>query len=144
MTTIAVRDGVMACDSLITGGMSAAATKMHRKGGVIVGFAGDWLAGEYFAQQYLSGENGSKKRDSDDDVELLVLKPSGIYLVDYRFREVKIASKYYAIGSGAPLAMVAMNMGATAADAVREAIVVDDYSGGRIRTLRLSVEEDDA
>ena len=127
----------MACDSLVTGGLSAPSTKIWRKGDCIVGFCGDWIAGVYFAQIYLKGDE-AKKRDSDDDIELLVLRPSGIYLVDYRFREVKISLAYYAIGSGGQGAMVAMNMGATAVEAIKEAIKVDDYTDGKIRSLALS------
>ena len=57
--------------------------------------------------------------------------------MDYRFREVRICGTHYAIGSGSAAAMVAMNLGLNAADAIREAIKVDDDTGGRIRVLRL-------
>lgn len=127
----------MACDSLVTGGFTTASRKIRKKNGVIVGYAGDWIAGEYFADFYLSKREAQPDRDNDDDLELLVLKSTGIYLVDYRFREVKICGKYYAIGSGSQGAMVAMNMGATAPEAIREALKVDDDTGGKIRSLSL-------
>ncbi|MCP6695873.1 proteasome subunit beta [Pseudomonas donghuensis] len=42
-----------------------------------------------------------------------------------------------AIGSGAPYALAAMDMGASAEEAVRAAMKRDIYTGGKIRTLRL-------
>lgn len=45
-----------------------------------------------------------------------------------------------AIGSGAPYALAAMDMGASAAEAVRAAMKRDIYSGGKIRTLTIKVE----
>ena len=127
----------MACDSKIIGGFSVPTTKIKKRGKCIIGWAGDWIAGEYFAGFYLADKGEKPERDSDDDIELLVLKSSGIYLVDYRFREVRICGKHYAIGSGAQAAMVAMNLGCTAVEAVKEAIKVDDYTGGKVRSLSL-------
>jgi phosphoglycolate phosphatase-like HAD superfamily hydrolase len=127
----------MACDSHVTSAMSVSANKIFEGDGILVGYAGDWIAGEYFARHYLGEFDEKPERDSDDDLELLVLKLSGIYLVDYRFREVRICGKHFAIGSGAQAAMAAMNMGATAKEAVREAIKVDDYSAVKVRTITL-------
>ena len=137
MTTITACGRDMACDSQVSGGFTSASRKIRKKNNCIVGYAGDWIAGEYFADYYLSKKEQKPERDSDDDIELLVLKPSGIYLVDYRFREVRICGKHYAIGSGSAAAMVAMNLGLTAAEAIKEAIKVDDYTGGKIRSLSL-------
>ena len=137
MTTVAVKGKTMACDSQLSDGYSVCTRKVIKKNNCIVGWAGDWIAGEYFADYYLSNKEEKPDRDSDDDLELLVLKKSGLYLVDYRFREVRICGKHYAIGSGAQAAMVAMNMGATATEAVKEAIQVDRHSGGKVRSLSL-------
>ncbi|MNJ79145.1 hypothetical protein D3C77_770710 [compost metagenome] len=46
-----------------------------------------------------------------------------------------------AIGSGAPYALAAMDMGASAEDAVRAAMKRDIYTGGKIRTLRIGGRE---
>jgi len=137
VTTIAVKGKTMACDSQISDGYSICTRKIIKKGNCIVGWAGDWIAGEYFSDYYLGDQEEKPERDSGDDVELLVLKKSGIYLVDSRFREVRICGKHYAIGSGDQAAMVAMNMGATAAEAIKEAIKVDKWTGGKVRSLSL-------
>jgi hypothetical protein len=135
MTTIAVKGGEMACDSYVTGGLKCAATKIRRKNGIIVGYSGDWIAGEHIARCYLNDKKPDV--DSDDDMELIVLKSSGIYLVDKKLREVKVSLKHYAIGSGSEAAMVAMNLGLSAPEAIKEAIKVNDFTGGRVRTLSL-------
>ena len=127
----------MACDSHVTGGFTTSSRKIRKKNGCIVGYAGDWIAGEYFADFYLGKKDKPPVRDIDDDLELLVLKSTGIYLVDSWLREVRICGKYYAVGSGSQGAMATMNMGATATEAVREATKVDDYTGGKIRSLSL-------
>lgn len=46
-------------------------------------------------------------------------------------------SNHGAIGSGAPYALAAMDMGASAEDAVRAAMKRDIYTGGLIRTLTI-------
>ena len=42
-----------------------------------------------------------------------------------------------AIGSGSAYALAAMDMGASAEDAVRAAMKRDIYTGGRVRTMRV-------
>jgi hypothetical protein len=137
MTTIAAKDGIIACDSKITGGFANPATKIRKGKGCLVGYAGDWIAGEAMAEYYISEGGLEPPVDDNDDIELLVIKKSGIYLVDRKFRKVKILGKHYSIGSGSMAAMVAMNMGATAVEAIKEAAKVDDYTGGRVISLSL-------
>jgi 20S proteasome alpha/beta subunit len=43
-----------------------------------------------------------------------------------------------AIGSGSPYALAAMDMGASAAEAVRAAMKRDIYTGGKVRTLTIT------
>lgn len=136
MTTVAVRDGIIACDSCVSGSFPNATIKIKRGPDFLIGFAGDWVAGEYLVECYINDDKPI--RHDDDDVDILIARESGIYFLDALFREAKICEKYYAIGSGSQAAMVAMNMGATAVEAVREAIKVDLYSGGRVRSLSLA------
>lgn len=137
MTTIAVKDGVMACDSQLTNGVSGSVQKIRKKGDIIIGYCGDWIAAEYMAKYYLSDRQEELIEDRKDDVELIVLKKTGIYIVDKKLREARICGKHYSIGSGSMAAMTAMNMGATAIEAIREAIKVDEYSGGKIKSIAL-------
>jgi ATP-dependent protease HslVU (ClpYQ) peptidase subunit len=137
MTTVAAREGKIACDSRLTGGFIAKANKIIVGDGVIVGYAGDWIAAECLGRHIAGLDEEKPKRDSDDDVEFLVLRPKGIFMVDRRLREVKICDKYWAIGSGCQAAMVAMHMGATAKEAVEMAKLVDECTGGRVREYSL-------
>ncbi len=138
MTTIATKDGIVACDSQVTGTFLESGKKVYQNKKMIVGFCGDWVAADHVMRIYLAGKelDPDKDVDRDDDFELMVLKKSGIYLVDKWLREVKICGTQYAIGSGSQAAMVAMNMGATAKEAIKEAMKVDPYTGGRIRTYQ--------
>ncbi len=136
MTTIAVKDGVMASDSRLTGGyMSDKGTKVVEGRDAIVGFSGDAIPGYAIAEHFSDKSNTPPETSGDDDVHLLILKADGsISLADARLREMPLAKKcHWAIGSGAQAAMVAMNLGCTAAEAVKEAMKVDEYSGGRVR-----------
>lgn len=135
MTTVAVKDGVMACDSLVTGGFPCSADKIFKRADLLIGFAGDWLAASHMVDCYLKNREPIR---ADDDVDILILRKSGIYLLDAYFREVRVREKWYSIGSGSQAAMTAMNMGASAVEAVRQAIKVDNDSGGRVRSLKLS------
>jgi len=135
MTTVAVRDGVMASDSRITGSFPDSTKKIFRGNGFIIGFSGDWVAGMHFVDRYIA--DAEPIRNKDDDVDFVILRDDGIYYMDAMFREVRISGSYYAIGSGSQAAMVAMNMGASAKDAVAQAIKVDCYSSAPIKCLEL-------
>lgn len=139
MTTIAFRDGTMACDSLVTGSFkSIINSKVVVGQNCMVGFCGDPIAA-WDAAQYLAGELQDKPNIcGKDDVLFLMYKDKKLYLVDGELRQLPLdGNKYYAIGSGEQAAMVAMHMGATAAEAVKMAIKVDDGSGGRVREYTL-------
>ena len=135
MTTIAVRDGVMACDSRIAGAFYESAEKMFSGKDCIIGFSGDWVAGVHYIDKYLADAEPIKGKD--DDVDFIILRNDGIYYMDVTLREIRIIGDYYAIGSGCQAAMVAMNMGADAKEAVTQAIRVDVYSAGPVKTREL-------
>ena len=138
MTTIAFRDGIMACDSRMTGGYIAVCkSKIVEGRDCLVGFSGDAIAGHSGAM-YLAGEMQDRPVTSKDDVWFLVYRDKRLYLADSEFRELPLdGNKYFAIGSGEQAAMVAMHMGASAAEAVKMAIRVDENSGGTVREYSL-------
>ena len=137
MTTVAVRDGKMACDSRMVGGFIASAHKILAGDGILVGYCGDAVAGYVFAEYVAGLAEEPPKNGGDDSIDLLVLKGKKLYLVDNRLRWFPIPNKYYAIGSGSQAAMVAMHMGATAKEAVEMAKLVDECTGGRVREYSL-------
>ena len=130
MTTVAVRDGVMACDSRLTGGfISSAPGKVVVGRDCIVGFCGPYASG-YTGALWLAGElNDRPETDSGDDNEFIVLRRDGIWLADHILRMAPIKGKFWATGSGGMAAMAAMHMGASALDAVKIAIKLDEGSG---------------
>ena len=138
MTTVAYRDGVMACDSLLTGGFKSVIKDKVIKGrDATVGFCGDAIAA-YSSAMYLAGEVQDRPAaSSKDDVLFLVYRDGDLFLADSELRELPLdGNKFYAIGSGEQAAMTAMYMGASATEAVKMAIKVDENSGGRVKEYK--------
>lgn len=137
MTTVAVKDGVMACDSQVTGNFLSKTVKVIKGDDILVGYCGDWVAGMCFAQYIAGVVDEEPKGSKSDEVEFVILRPDGLYIADNHLREVKLKESFYAIGSGEQAAMVAMMMGATAKEAVNMAKKVDPYTGGRVWEFQL-------
>ena len=138
MTTIAVRDGIMACDSRITGGfISKTPRKVVVGGKCIVGFCGGYAAG-YAGALFLAGELSDRPETySEDEEEYIILSPRGIEVADEHLRVAPISGTFWATGSGGMAAMAAMYMGATAIEAVRVAVKCDEGSGSPAKEYRL-------
>lgn len=143
MTTIAYRDGIMAADSLITGGSIriGATAKMGRLAqGGLYGCSG-WIALLEVIVPWL--EKGAPiaerpKLPDDGEFHMLVVWPSGTVTdFDKRLQRIDVDGEFFASGSGYELALGAMAMGATARQAVEVAARFDVYTGGRISTLSL-------
>lgn len=139
MTTVAFRDGVLATDS--RGNHSDAgivkAKKLFRKTigrrEHIIGVAGDLFSAMVFIDWY-----GTKERppealahlfDEGEDFEALIWTGKKLFEANRLCRLVEIEDKYYAIGSGAPYALAAMDCGKSAAEAIRIACRRDNNSG---------------
>lgn len=141
MTTIAYRDGVLAADTLATsnGLRDDYGTKVWRVGKVLVAAAGtralclkfrEWVAAG------MDGESPFAKGDGNgivvSDAGIVCWSENGCW---------PVGQPFYALGSGYQVAMGAMEMGATAEDAVRAAIKWDTSSGGEITALPLKQQE---
>ena len=145
MTTIAVRDGVMAADTLgNVGGRICKSKKLFRLAdGGVVGFSGVWTDGKLFVDWYNSGANRDEapnwriQGDEKVDFDALVLLPTGFYQWSYDLIADEMFDEFWAIGSGAAAAMAAMACGKTAEEAVYIAQEVDMYTGGDVETMRL-------
>jgi len=145
MTTIAIKDGVVASDSMQTGyfidQVNAVKTKKLKRISdcqtVIVGGAGtfsevhqfmDWVEYSCNKEDYISS--------NDRDSTLFVVDSEGVWKYDTYYKPI-YSGKMSAFGSGAQFAMGAMMAGATAEEAVRIAIELDTNSGRDVVTLRL-------
>lgn len=140
MTTIAYKDGVIAYDSRATRGdviMSDDCEKCETHDGVkflLAGAVSDIKAfvAAYFGTRseipldcfgYVIDGGRLMLVGNDDD--------TGIWRQDLN------PNVCDAIGSGSPYALAAMDMGASAEDAVRAAMKRDVYTGGTVRTFKI-------
>ncbi|KKW09809.1 MAG: 20S proteasome A and B subunit [Candidatus Gottesmanbacteria bacterium GW2011_GWB1_49_7] len=152
MTTIAYRDGLMAADSQASTESYLEKTPCQKIyqiacddsaawGGALVGLAQGSFAGLVFLE-WLKGKRSREEMSfdlmQDDDFLSLVVHHGKIsiwnrYLVpDYPASDMT----FWAIGSGAKVALGAMECGATAEEAVRVAAKYDLFTGGEIVTAR--------
>lgn len=140
MTTIAVRDGVMAADRRVTCGDAIAGEVgklMMLPDGRVVGVCGQPMG---MAAVFEWIANGAKfdevpPESKDGDIMALVLHPDGAVEHFENGRPMRIAAAFHAEGSGRAFALGAMAMGATAVQAVETAIRFDSKSGGGVDAL---------
>jgi len=149
MTIIAYRDGIIASDSQEThsDGRKAPCKKIYKsRDGVIIGTAGDSYTGLMLVDWF---ERGARLDDApdlshvstDEDFECLIVESrENIYTMNRFFQRYDIElmnNEFYAIGCGSGYAMVAMEMGATAKEAVKVTCKYDAYCGGNIQVMKV-------
>ena len=146
MTTIAYKDGVIAYDSRRCSGSTIADDdyeKCIERGGISFWFTGcvadiDDLINVYFgAEPRQNIECTALVWDGETLHICSVSNESGFW------REPLSLYKPYAMGSGNYHAWTAMDMGASAAQAVEMAMKRDTYTGGRVRTFKIPGFEPD-
>ena len=137
MTTIAYCDGVLAGDTRITIGdliSPETATKVIKlPSGALLGMSGTW-ARCCALQRAL--ENDHPLPDLKG-VDAILISPDGrVYAYD-RDAWNPIDTPYYALGTGADYAYVALWLGHDAVTAVKAGIKFDKNSGGKIKSVKL-------
>ena len=136
MTVIAVRDGWLAADTQGAFGQQPYhCTKIYRTKAGIVGMAGSSAACLAFVEYFNGGEVPIEHLS---DSAALLLSPQGIFLYDDSTRGEIVNEPFFAIGSGAPVALGAMHMGATARQAARAACRWNNDCGLPVVALRLT------
>lgn len=151
MTTIAFKDGVMACDSQITRGdeclfgVSKVATFRDRAYlAGICGSAYDFILIEGLLHQNIDGlleptefhRNWEPMPDSDSTI-LLVDNVGALWNIRARDgAAILLPNPIDAIGSGGEYALGAMAAGASAFEAVQIACRYNVYSGGPVRAFK--------
>lgn len=148
MTTIAFRDGIMAADTQETQGESQLrCKKLYRctspKGRrVIIGTAGGSFSGMVYVDWFKEGGDRPSVLDNisnDEDFHNLIWDGKNLFEVNWLWRPIKVPTpKFFAIGSGAPAALGALHMGASAKEAVNVAKKIDIYTGGRVVSMKLN------
>lgn len=129
----------MAADSQFTaGGLRFKGTKIFRKGDVLIGIAGDVEPAMIFVDWYGSpGPAPAELLSANAEISALVLTRSGMFEYDKWCKGLKVQGRFYAIGSGAAVALGALHMGADARTAARIACRLDDGCGLPIVTMSL-------
>ena len=142
MTTIAYKDGLFCADSLMANHVELLVTtspKIHK-------IKDGWLGGcgnprDVQKLLHLLESIETEKMNviwSDTGFTGMEVTNTGeIYLWNSELVPVQIKHKFYAVGSGADLAMGAMEYGATAYEAVKIASKYDAYTGGRIQKVKV-------
>jgi len=137
MTTIAYKDGIIAYDSRLTHGdiiKTDTANKKYDINGVSFFCSGSPSDIPQFVNWWFTGEN-------PDDISLSAfvydgkLWQAGTNNTDGPWKT--ILDVPYAIGSGMDFAIGAMDMGASAKEAVQVASKRDIYTGGKIKEFRV-------
>lgn len=130
MTTIAVKDGVMAADSLMTAGsftFPSAVSKLHEVNGVLCGFCGDYkMIKRFLDEGAASPEVFYLSMGVDGDVCDNEMSECGYTL------SVPVESGMSAVGTGSHFALGAMEAGASAWEAVKIASKYNAETGGDI------------
>lgn len=144
MTTIACTLTEMAADTAVANsGPLYHADKMFRVGVSIFGTAGDGFMDLAFIEWVKSSRRSPQSLqkmiplEHRDDISILEIRPGGIYLWNGWGIPERIHEKFYAIGSGAMVAIEALTRGATPAEAVKSATRWDEYTHAPIQTERL-------
>lgn len=140
MTTIAYRDGVIAYDSQITRGDVITYDdyeKCIEQGGVKF-----FCCGTVSDYQRLVDAYFGAKPDGSIDATAIVCDGGSLMMVAVDdatglWKSPVLLDRPYAIGSGAPYAFAAVDMGASAEKAVEVAARRDTSTGGKIRTLMI-------
>lgn len=141
MTTIVANLECMAADTRVSldGSPYYHATKIFRIGDSLFGTAGDGMMGLIMIE-WLKGPRKNRaalyKHWADYERScfiLLELNPTGLYLWDGWAIPEKLNDTRYAVGSGAPAALGAMDNGRSPEDAVRTSIRLDQYSGDPVQ-----------
>lgn len=140
MTTIAYKDGIIAYDGRITRGNQITYDDFDKcldRDGVKFVCSGSTADFEGLISAYFGGEV------SNCSAVALIVADGGVWhsAVDEStgfWKAALILDKPYALGSGSEHALTAMDMGASAYQAVEMAMKRDSCTGGKIRTLTVT------
>jgi ATP-dependent protease HslVU (ClpYQ) peptidase subunit len=143
MTVIAWDGKTLAADKMLTyNNVISSTTKIRKINGHLVGFAGPVATAmemfEWFKNGCLVEKFPEKQKSNDDAIYLFVVKPDG-KLFEYCTSPYpyEIEDSIYACGSGGACAIGALEMGATAEQAVLIASKWNSTCGNGIDILTL-------
>jgi len=139
MTTIAIKDGVMACDSQVTTGDMRSDFKFEKimlHDDCYYGFAGD-CHNIALVKGYVRGEIDIEQIPDSVSLTVVALPKKGKpfeMTIRKGFMTAMDIPPHYAIGSGGDFAIVAMHCGKDAVEAVKVAKHFDIFTGGNVKS----------
>lgn len=142
MTVIAVKAGVMAADTMLSSFNSQnRATKIVRlPDGGVAGGCGQWNRA-YAGLKYLEAGGDPDAKDglpSIKDAMILIARPDGsLWLAEDEWPAYPLLDELAAIGCGSDAALMAMNLGLSAAQAVAKVTRQDILCGDPVQTLEV-------
>lgn len=156
MTTVVVKDNIMAADGRATIGdmiFRENIQKILNYNGILIGGAGSLSSIKKFQKWFADTTDSTLAAEDypqvnielpaelvEDDFTALVLYPDGSLFQFFGCSTIIEVEQPCAIGSGMQFATAAMDAGASAEEAVRIATQRDVYSGGEIKTFELEAD----
>ena len=144
MTTIAANRFEMAADTMIIGATKTAGRKLWQIRGWVIGGADGYsdvikVIAEMKTRRDMNPKQVLEQVDvKAKDAELLLLSPNGkLYHSEGADDPIEILEPWAAIGTGAQGAVVAMRLGLSPRQAVKEMVSVDCNTGGRIHNYKI-------
>ncbi|RJP48709.1 MAG: hypothetical protein C4586_08300 [Anaerolineaceae bacterium] len=140
MTTIAYRkdEKILAGDKLFdVGGTPVPGIKIHKIGALLCGWSGGFDNTQRFFDWIQEGRPNDKKPSMEKDQGFvgIIIENEEIYRYEMGLFPIKINKPFWAIGSGSDYALAAMEMGATAEQAIEIASRLDLYTGLGVDTV---------
>jgi ATP-dependent protease HslVU (ClpYQ) peptidase subunit len=140
MTTIAWDGKNLAGDRRVTQNavVNTEATKVYKRNdGALIGVAGELCTISEYARWFMAGGVGEApplkaKCTEDTYCTVITVTPDGVVKAHDKDGWHVVESKTYAMGCGAPLAMMAMRCGKSAARAVQLTAEFDVYTGNEV------------
>lgn len=136
MTTIAVKDGVIAADSLVSAGgvKLGERSKIIKHNATILATAGEMQYAEVVSDWVRGGMKERRPHVGETFVAILI-KQGRVFFMDTNLCPYEIEAPFHAIGSGREFALGAMAAGASAEQAVAIAAQLDTNTGGDITVV---------
>lgn len=138
MTTIVSNRTSMAADKRVTGGPMFRTTKIFRINGSLIGICGNLEAALQFVE-WRRTPDAKPEFGENAGFEALELSADGrLTYWASQLVAMAIEDEFYAIGSGASIALGAMGMGASPKRAIVVAAMYDAGTGSDVQTLTLA------
>lgn len=143
ITTIAANRWEMAADSLAVvgqGGLMYGTKKLYRVREALIGYTGEAQEGVMFVEWYANGADLNNRPSLKGTA--IVLDRSGIYRYEGNCYPIPVLDDHHAAGSGTDVALTAMRLGKSPAEAVELACELDLKTGPPVVVECLSYDGD--